>query len=105
MALPSQPPLAEVSDRRFYVLVSVGSAGALAFIGSILMIRGGSHGAGVDLGFLPVVNASLNATAAGLLVAGYTAIRRGRRRVHQACMTAAFVVSSAFLVSYLTYHW
>jgi len=53
---------------------------------------------------LPTVNALLNATSAGLLIAGYLAIRRGRRARHRALMLAAVASSTLFLVSYLTYH-
>jgi uncharacterized membrane protein YozB (DUF420 family) len=53
---------------------------------------------------LPGVNASLNAIAGVLLLIGYILIRRGRRDQHRACMIAAFVTSSIFLASYLTYH-
>jgi uncharacterized membrane protein YozB (DUF420 family) len=57
-----------------------------------------------DLRMLPAVNAALNGTAATLLLIGYGLIRRGRMRAHRACMIAAFVVSTLFLASYLTYH-
>jgi putative membrane protein len=50
---------------------------------------------------LATVNAVLNASAAVLLLAGWTCIRRGNVRGHRAAMSAAFVVSSVFLVSYL----
>jgi uncharacterized membrane protein YozB (DUF420 family) len=53
---------------------------------------------------LPAVNAALNATAATLLVIGYTLIRRGRIRQHRAVMLAAFATSTLFLISYLVYH-
>lgn len=53
---------------------------------------------------LPALNATLNATSALLLVAGYTFIRRGRVTPHKVCMVSAFVVSMLFLVSYLYYH-
>lgn len=53
---------------------------------------------------LPALNATLNAIAAGWLVAGYVLIRRGRRQAHKAAMIAAFVTSALFLVSYLVYH-
>jgi uncharacterized membrane protein YozB (DUF420 family) len=56
------------------------------------------------LSALPTVNAALNATAAILLVVGYVFIRKGRIAQHRACMIAAFIVSTLFLVSYLTYH-
>ena len=51
------------------------------------------------------VNALLNGTSAVLLACGYVAIRSGKVAVHKAFMIAAFVVSSAFLVSYLAYHY
>ena len=53
---------------------------------------------------LPVLNATLNAIAALLLVVGYVFIRRGEFRKHRACMIAAFATSALFLVSYLVYH-
>jgi uncharacterized membrane protein YozB (DUF420 family) len=56
------------------------------------------------LAILPAVNAALNATAAILLAVGYVFIKRGRIPQHRACMISAFVVSTLFLVSYLTYH-
>jgi putative membrane protein len=53
---------------------------------------------------LPSVNAVLNATAAVLLVWGYTLIRRKRIETHRKVMQTAFAVSCAFLVCYLVYH-
>ena len=51
------------------------------------------------------LNAILNGTSGVLLVAGYTAIRAGKKAVHKALMVSAFFVSTAFLVSYLIYHY
>jgi uncharacterized membrane protein YozB (DUF420 family) len=53
---------------------------------------------------LPSVNAVLNATAAVLLVWGYTLIRRKRIETHRRVMQTAFAVSCLFLVCYLVYH-
>ncbi len=53
---------------------------------------------------LPTLNAVLNGTSAVLLVLGYRFIRRRQVDAHRACMIAAFGVSAAFLISYLTYH-
>ncbi len=58
----------------------------------------------IEMADLPAVNATLNATSAVLLVAGYGCIRRQRKTAHAACMIAAVAVSALFLVSYLTYH-
>jgi len=53
---------------------------------------------------LPSVNAVLNATAAVLLVWGYTLIKRKRIQTHRKVMTAAFITSCLFLVCYIVYH-
>jgi putative membrane protein len=58
----------------------------------------------IPLGVLPSLNAALNAASTVLLAAGWVAIRRRRVRVHRACMAGAFCTSTAFLVSYVTYH-
>lgn len=51
---------------------------------------------------LPTVNACLNALSFTFLVAGFVAIKRGRRELHRKLMVAAFAASCVFLVSYLT---
>ena len=53
---------------------------------------------------LPALNASLNALATVFLVTGWVLIRQKKRTAHRACMLAAFTVSTAFLTSYLIYH-
>ena len=58
----------------------------------------------LDVTLLPAVNATLNGTAAVLLIAGYIQIRRGQIDAHRTCMLAAFTTSALFLVSYLIYH-
>ena len=54
---------------------------------------------------LPAVNATLNATAAVLLVWGYILIRRRSIAAHRKVMLAAFATSSVFLACYLIYHY
>ncbi|MET0403844.1 MAG: DUF420 domain-containing protein [Cystobacter sp.] len=98
-------PLPRESDRPFYVFTAVVSSAALAFLAYLLLIRRGGGMEGVDLRFLPAVNASLNALAAVFLAAGWVAIRQKARRVHQYLMVSAFASSSLFLVCYLTYHY
>ncbi len=101
MEAPSQPAS---SDRTFYVFNAVLSVVALAVLFYILILRRGSGGAGLDLRFMPAVNASLNALAATLLTAGWVAIRRKAVTVHKYCMVSAFAASALFLVGYLAYH-
>lgn len=57
-----------------------------------------------DLSIFPPVNATLNGVSAVLLVTGRAMIRRRKVRQHRACMIAAVITSSLFLVSYLYYH-
>jgi len=57
----------------------------------------------VDLGFLPAVNASLNALATLLLVRGRLLVRAGRVDAHRRTMLAAFGVSTLFLALYLAH--
>ncbi len=51
---------------------------------------------------LPTANASLNALSAVLLLAGWRAIRAGRRERHRALMLSALGSSALFLAGYLT---
>jgi uncharacterized membrane protein YozB (DUF420 family) len=53
---------------------------------------------------LPHINASLNAVATLLLVAGYVLIKLRRETAHKWTMLACFGVSVAFLACYLYYH-
>jgi putative membrane protein len=58
----------------------------------------------IDVHALPALNATLNATAAVLLVCGYVLIRNRKINAHRRVMITAFAVSICFLVSYLVYH-
>ena len=53
----------------------------------------------------PALNAALNGASAILLAAGYVMIRARRVLAHKACMLAATATSTAFLVSYIIYHY
>jgi uncharacterized membrane protein YozB (DUF420 family) len=53
---------------------------------------------------LPALNAALNTASALLLLGGFWLIRRGRRGAHRAAMLGALAASTAFLASYLAYH-
>jgi uncharacterized membrane protein YozB (DUF420 family) len=54
---------------------------------------------------LPHVNASLNALATVLLLAGLWQIKRGQEAAHKWTMLACFGVSVLFLACYLTHHY
>ncbi|NDD64692.1 MAG: DUF420 domain-containing protein [Acidobacteria bacterium] len=54
---------------------------------------------------LPHLNAILNSTSALLLVTGWLMIRNRWITAHRVCMGSAFLTSTIFLISYLTYHY
>ena len=100
-----QPVSNTRADRSFAAFNAVVSVVALAFLFWLLVLRQANPDDAADLAFLPAVNASLNATAAALLIAGFYFIKKGRRRAHQFSMVGAFASSTLFLVSYIVYHY
>ncbi|MEO8368777.1 MAG: DUF420 domain-containing protein [Candidatus Solibacter sp.] len=56
------------------------------------------------IGWLPSINATLNALSAVLLVWAYVLIRQRKIEQHRKVMLTAFGTSCLFLVCYLTYH-
>jgi putative membrane protein len=56
------------------------------------------------LEFFPAFNASLNAACTLILICGWVAIKQRRITLHKTLMLTAFGVSTAFLASYLYYH-
>ncbi|MDB4985256.1 MAG: hypothetical protein JWN04_434, partial [Myxococcaceae bacterium] len=94
----------EAGDRRFMIANAVVSTLALSLLAWLLLLRHPTGGT-TDLSFMPAINASLNATAAVLLVAGYRAIKRQDRQQHKRLMISEFCASSLFLVGYLAYHY
>ncbi len=91
-------------DRIFFIWNAALSVAAVSFIAFILR-RDVTPTGGIDLSFVPAVNATCNGLAAACLTAGYVAIRRRAVRVHRLCMVTAFALSAVFLVGYLSYHY
>ncbi|MBX3102019.1 MAG: DUF420 domain-containing protein [Bacteroidetes bacterium] len=60
--------------------------------------------AGLEKGFLPLVNACINSMVTVLLITGFVLIRQRKIAQHKTAMLSAFVLSSLFLVSYVTQH-
>lgn len=94
-----------MTDRVVLSVIALVSLAALLVLGALMLGRGPVAGGGVDVGYLPTVNAVLNALSAGLLTAGFLCIRRRNVAAHRACMLGAFAVSVLFLACYLVYHY
>jgi len=58
----------------------------------------------VSISLLPHANVVLNSMSALALLGGFAAVRSQRVALHRAFMLSAFILSTIFLASYLTYH-
>lgn len=88
---------------RISVIVGLVICGAVAFL--ILGPRPEGMAGMLDVSGLPVVNASLNGiTTFLLLLAGWFIYNR-KIEAHKTTMLTAFGTSTAFLVTYVVYHW
>ncbi len=56
------------------------------------------------ISYLPHFQAILNTLATILLAMGYYFIRTQNKNAHRLCMITALIVSTVFMISYLTYH-
>jgi putative membrane protein len=92
-----------ISPRTFAVLTALVSSAALGFLIWLIYFHEPADAA-TGTSPLPALNATFNAIAAALLVAGRIAIRSGRRDLHARLMLAALGASALFLASYVIYH-
>jgi putative membrane protein len=80
------------------------SLAATLFLLWLIYLHPAADSAGVQLAFLPALNALLNGLSATALLIGYTFIRARRVSAHRAAMFTAFGLSTLFLVSYILHH-
>lgn len=104
-ASPDRTDGDRLSGRVFAVFNAVISVVALSALGWLLLLRQSDGESSIDIRFMPAVNATLNAIASGLLIAGWRAIRRNDWKRHRYYMIAAFGASALFLVGYVAYHY
>ena len=76
---------------------------AIAFL--LLGPRPAGVAGSLDVSALPLVNASINLVTTGLLLLGFYYIKQRNFEAHKRTMLTAFGSSTAFLVTYVIYHW
>ena len=92
------------NDKKYLVIIGVLSV-AIPLVVALLIVMPASGTLGdLDVSFLPKLNAILNTATAVALIAGLVAIKNQRPDLHKTLMLSAFVLSSLFLISYVTYH-
>jgi putative membrane protein len=80
------------------------SAVASAFLAWLVYYHPPVDVAGTHFAFLPSLDALLNALCSVFLIMGFRFIRRRQIVAHRNSMFGAFIVSSVFLVAYVTNH-
>ena len=58
----------------------------------------------INLSFFPKFHAILNSLVSVCIISGFYFIRKKNVKVHRTLMLSAFLLSTVFLVSYVTYH-
>lgn len=96
-------PNSEAFWLRIIYILSAVIVGAVAFL--ILGPRPEGMEGSLDVSALPFLNAGINSLTTLLLITGYILIRKKKRESHKKVMLTCFGLSSAFLVSYVIYHW
>lgn len=94
----------KISDKKNIYLPIIIAASLLIPAVVAILYLGPKPDFGVDLSFLPAVNATLNGITAVMLVFGFLAIRKKIFDVHQRFMSLAMILSVLFLFSYILYH-
>lgn len=96
---------AQASDSRSAVRSIIALSAAISiFLVWFIYFKVPASSEGAFVGYLPALNATLNALSGMCLVFGYLAIRKGQTLTHKRFMATALVFSALFLISYLTYH-
>jgi putative membrane protein len=93
-------------SNRFYVwLIGILSV-VVPLLVAFLMFGGNqlTRIEGLDVSFLPHLNAILNTATFSLLVLGFIAVRQKQVAYHRMFMMSAFILSAIFLLSYVVYH-
>jgi putative membrane protein len=93
-----------VSTKQALRVILGASVAALALLVVVIYGHGSAVSAPEWVGWLPALNATLNATSAVLLVLAWFAIKRKAVATHIRLMLGALASSSLFLVSYIVYH-
>ncbi len=97
--------MTETRNTRAAVMAILGvSLAATLFLFWLIYLHPASDATGRQWGFLPGLNALMNALSATALLIGYVMIRAGRKNAHRAAMLTAFGFSTLFLIGYIVHH-
>lgn len=93
-----------MSEKATTILIIVLSIAVPGLVALLFYVKPPEIATGMDLKFFPKFHAILNSGTAVCLVTGVYFIKRKQIGKHRASMLTAFLLSSVFLLSYVTYH-
>ncbi|RMF68518.1 MAG: DUF420 domain-containing protein [Calditrichaeota bacterium] len=93
-----------LSRKRFYLWNAAITTSVMLLLMWILYLRPTGGSTAVNIEMFPAVNASLNGISAVLVLIAFWAIKNRREFLHKNLMLAALIVTTLFLISYVTYH-
>ncbi|MFC5269704.1 DUF420 domain-containing protein [Adhaeribacter terreus] len=93
------------NDSRYLALIAVLSIAVPVLVAYLFYMPKSGDTTPVNVSFLPKLHAILNSLTALALITGFYFIKKGNQVAHRAAMFTAFVLSSLFLISYVTYHY
>ncbi|MTI88915.1 MAG: DUF420 domain-containing protein [Balneolaceae bacterium] len=96
--------LEQISTKKAIAIILGLSLAAAGFLFWVIYFKGSAESAPDWVKHLSVVNATLNSLSVIFLLLGFREIKRKNFQKHMQYMLTAFVTSSLFLVSYVTYH-
>ncbi len=100
-----QTNYSQPNDTKYLILIAVLSVVVPALVAILMFAPQTGKLGDVDVSVLPKLHALLNSLTALALLTGYNFIKKGNIRYHRFSMVTAFVLSSFFLISYVTYHY
>jgi len=93
-----------ISDKAFFRLVVIITIAVMGLVTLLQYLPAEMRPTAEFAKVLPLTNAVLNSLVSLALVLGFMAIKSGKKGTHQAYMLSAFILSTVFLLSYVTYH-
>jgi putative membrane protein len=92
------------NDQKVLYVVGILALVVPALVAYLILGNKATRIEGLDVSFLPHLNAFLNSSTSFLLILGLFFIKRKQILVHRAVMMTAFTLSAVFLISYVIYH-
>ena len=93
-----------MTEKKFTVWVWVLSI-AIPAVVTVLLYLPTDAQSGLNVRFIPMMNACINSSVSVLLLIGYYFIRQHKIAQHKLCMLSAVVMSAIFLILYVIYHY